>query len=301
LVARQELFNNVFRKSSDFFLSGFPAIPNLTCLGEPINVVKAKYLANEKKYREAITLLKPDNSSPWDSRRDYFLSLCYDKLGRSDSAIYYGLRAYRKQPYQGKLVTALSSRLYLNGQQERAGKMLEHYFSRVRTNADAYLLAAEQYYQSGKIRKAYVTLDSGSTAFQLDTTNRQKVLLMRQLLIIYPFAELYDSAKRAMNNDQYAEALALYNRFISKKPRYAEAYGFRALCMFHLGRFQQSIDDINMAIKLGLNKRYDLINLRGINYHKLGKHEEGCQDFKFAMEHGNQQATGNYQKNCLKK
>lgn len=301
LIARQELFNNVFRKTSVFFEHGFPAIPNLTCLGEPINVVKAKYLVNEEKFREAIEVLKNDHSSPWDSRKSYFLSMAYDKLGIPDSAIYYGMEAYRLQPYQGKLVTALSSRLFLSGDQISALRMIKQYLSRVKTNPDAYLLAAEQYYQMGKIKKAWSILDSGVSAFQSDTSVIRKVRLLRQLFIIYPYANLYDSAKRALNTSDYNEALTLYNKFISMKPGYAEAYGFRALCFFHLGKYQQSVLDINQALKLGLNKRFDLINLRGINLHKLGRMEEGCQDFKLAMENGNSQASGNYKKYCLKK
>lgn len=301
LVARQELFNNVFRKSSAFFENGFPAIPNLTCLGEPINVVKAKYLVNEEKYRETIEILKIDHSSPWDSRKSYFLSMAYDKLGMPDSAIFYGMEAYRLQPYQGKLVTALSSRLFLSGDKMSALKMIKQYLSTVKTNPEAYLLAAEQYYQIGKIKKAWSILDSGSSAFQSDTSVNRKARLLRQLFIIYPYADLYDSAKRALNSSRYIEALSLYNEFISRKPRYADAYGFRALCYFHLGKYLQSVEDINQALKLGLQKRYDLINLRGINLHKLGRIEEGCQDFKLAMDNGNSQASGNYKKYCLKK
>jgi tetratricopeptide (TPR) repeat protein len=301
LAARQEVFFGTFSKNADYFLKGYPAMPNLTCLGEPITIAKSRYLILEKRYPEAISLLKNDRTSPYDSRADYYLSLIYDKRNMTDSAIYWARSALRKQPLYGGTVLALSGTLYREGNKEEAMAMLDNYILKYPYNPKAFLFSAKWHFREGKVVQANKILASGAHVIYTDTAVAREVPVLLAMIRLYPYHIAYDSAKRLMNAGKYPEALSIFNLIVNKKPKFIETYTFRALCFSNVGKYHESIRDINHAIRSGLNERYDLINLRGVNKHKLGKVYAACQDFKKAMEHGNTQAAGNYQRFCLKK
>ena len=301
LLAREDNFSGNFTHPASFFLKGFPAIPNLTCLGEPIVVNKARYLIVENRYREAITMLKSDFSSPYDSRRDYYLSMAYDKMGMTDSAIYWAKEAYRKQPLHGNLVIALSSRLFLKGRKKEGLQILDDYLAKVKTNPEAWLREADQYLQTGDFGKSMLLLDSAVKYLPYDTTIARQRKIIHAMVEIHPYEALLERANVAFNSKKYPEAIVLLSEFITKKPEFAEAYSHRAECLFYTGEYKRSIFDLDKAFDLGLQNRSDLLNLRGISYSHLGKNEEACRDFKLAMEKGNAQAASNYRKYCEKK
>ncbi len=77
----------------------FPAIPNITFWGESVDVLKARYLVEEGRYREAIGLLQSDRVNPWDSRREYVLARVFQAINEPDSALYYAREAHRMKPF----------------------------------------------------------------------------------------------------------------------------------------------------------------------------------------------------------
>ncbi len=298
LIARKENFSERFTKTADFFIHGMPSIPNLTALSEPIAVTKARYLILENRHREAISMLKHDQSSPFDSRCDYFLSLAYDQLGMTDSSIYYGLRAYRKQPFQGLLVIPLSSRMFLNGREAEALAMMEKFVGKDKEHTEAVLVLAKQYWKAGNAEKTLALLDSSARFMRRDTIRDKEARYLREMAAIYPYSDIFEQGKRAVNDQRYREAITILTGVIEKKPSYGESYAMRAVAFFHIADYAKSIRDINMALKLSQGRRPDLINLRGINNHKLGRLDFACRDFKQAMDQGNPQAATNYRRFC---
>jgi len=83
---------------ASFIVERFSAIPNLSSQAEPIATIKARYLIHENRCREAITLLLADNSSPYDSRREFYMAKAYEKMGLCDSASVWIKRAYQLKP-----------------------------------------------------------------------------------------------------------------------------------------------------------------------------------------------------------
>ncbi|MEI6059321.1 MAG: O-antigen ligase family protein [Bacteroidota bacterium] len=301
LLAREDNFTNNFKHPASLMLKGFPAIPNLTCLGEPIVVNKARYLIVENRFGEAISLLKHDNSSPYDSRRDYYISMCYDKLAMAESAIYWGEQAYAKQPLYGNLVTALSSRLFLKDRQTEGMQILDKYLTQIKTDPSAWIMSANQHWQYGQQKLSLQIIDQAAKYLPSDTAIKKLRENLHTTFDISPYQNLYERANKAFNEKQYPLAITLLNDFITKKPQFAEAYSHRALCLFFTAKHAASILDINKAFELGITNRSDLLNLRGINYSSLGESEKACQDFKLAMENGNAEAVSNYHKFCDQK
>ena len=89
---------NRLTHAASFIASGFPSIPNVTDRDEPVATIKARYLIHENRCREAINLLLADRSSPYDSRREYWLSKAYEKMGMAGSASYWMRQARKLKP-----------------------------------------------------------------------------------------------------------------------------------------------------------------------------------------------------------
>lgn len=97
-LVRQDDADRWMALPSGFVIKGFSCIPNLTSISEPVAVVKGRYLVRDTRYREAVSVLLPDRSSPWDSRREYWLSKAYAGMGKADSAAYWLDQAKRLKP-----------------------------------------------------------------------------------------------------------------------------------------------------------------------------------------------------------
>ncbi|MEI8047701.1 MAG: O-antigen ligase family protein [Bacteroidota bacterium] len=292
---------NAYSHPSAFYADGFPSIPNISCLGAPITTYIARYLINENRSAEAVSLLTNDNPSPYDARREYYLSMAYDKLKNNDSVIYWGQRVIALKPLHANIVLVVSTRLFDVGRREEAVQTLENYLALVKTNQDAWLRAIEQNMIMGNSKKALTLSDTAAKYLPDD----KKLADIRRSIFnseyIKPYKPLYDQADQAFIAKQYSKALALLNDFISKKPEYIDAYPKRAICLYYLHEYSRSLMDVEKALKNpGANKPY-LLNLRGVNYIGLGNTGEACADFKVAMDGGNNDAVTNYQRFCVKK
>lgn len=290
--------SNRYSHPSSFFKEGFPVIPNLSGDGAPISTYIARYLINENRSDEAVRMLISDNPSPWDSRREYYLSIAYDRLGMPDSAIAWGERAKGIKPPSDNMVLFLSSRLFLAGRQQEAVQMMDRFLAGVKTYAEAWLQAADQYDKLGEETKALQIMDSAMKYLPDHPEIVKGWKSLHNLVAIRPYEELYNRANQSLADKRYAETIELLNEFISKKPAYTEAYQNRAYCLCFLGEYDKSLSDIAIALNHGDGNEAFLMNIRGADYIGLGRTAEACVDFKAAMEKGSAEAATNYRKFC---
>ena len=292
---------NKYSHSSSFYTEGFPSIPNVSCTGAPITTYIARYLINENRSDEAVSMLTHDNPSPYDARREYSLSMAYNKMKNNDSAIYWGQRVLALKPLHANMVLIVSTRLFDAGRRQEAVQTLDHYLALVKTNQDVWLRAIDQNMIVGNSKKALTIAD---TATKYLPDNKKLAEIRASIYnseFIQPYKPLYDQAEQAFNDKQYSKALTLLNDFINKKPGYIDAYSKRAICLNYLHEYSKSMLDVEKALKNpGANKLY-LLNLRGANYLGLGNTEKACADFKEAMDKGFTEAANNYQRFCMKK
>jgi tetratricopeptide (TPR) repeat protein len=80
---------------------------------------------------------------------------------------------------------------------------------------------------------------------------------------------------------QYQRAIENYNEAISIKPDHADAYNGRAIIYNKLGQHQRAVDDLNEAIHLKPDYA-DAYNNRGYVYLMQGNNESGCRDVQKA-------------------
>jgi predicted Zn-dependent protease len=276
-------------------------MPNISCDGAPISTYIARYLINENHADEALRILLLDNPNPYDSRREYFISMSYEKLGKSDSVIEWGRRAIALKPLHWNMVGVLSTRLFKAGRQEEAIQILNNYLEQVKTNPKAWIMAAEQNMETENQKQAMLLLDS-ALKYRSHNKKIKKVRKeIQQSVSFKPYEAMYSEAGLAMNAKRYPEAIKLLNEIILNKPDYTLAYQKRALCLYHSGNLDGSLTDVQTALKLGGGNEGFLLNLSGVIKIAQKRPAEACMDFDLAIKQGDKDAAANYQKFCAKK
>ena len=292
---------NKFSHSADYFMDAFPSIPDISCLGAPINTYKARYLINENRPKEAIQILKNDRTTPYDARREYYMCMAYDKLGNNDSTIYWGLKTLELKPLFSNMVSVVSSRLFNAGRKKEAIANLDRYLNLVKTDPEVWLQAADLNMKTGNPAKAMQLLDSAKRNIPDNTSIVNNWWSVHNMLYIKPYDELYNRANQAFADKHYPEASKLLSEFISKKPGLTESYQNRALCLFRTGEYAKSLSDIQIAMSKEDRNEAFLLNLRGVNYVSMGRTEDACKDFEAAMNKGSEDGKVNYVKFCVQK
>ncbi|MEI7420719.1 MAG: O-antigen ligase family protein [Prolixibacteraceae bacterium] len=146
--------------NSSLFLNGLPVIPTVSSLGvEPLVVSVARYMMMEGKFRESISLLLPDKSSPWDSRREFFLANSYNKLRKKDSALYFAKKAVEIRPHYFTNVNFLCGLLIENSRKKEAILILQDYVTTEKYSKEPWLILAGLYREIGDTIKAENTFN----------------------------------------------------------------------------------------------------------------------------------------------
>jgi putative inorganic carbon (hco3(-)) transporter len=296
-IVQTEITRGILTSPASLFVNGFPDIPNLNSVGEPIAVNKARYLINEGQYEKAIEILKNDNSSPYDARKEYFLAMAYAKLNISDSAIAYCRKVYGLKPNHTKNVLLLCNLLKLKGEQNQSETILDKYLISNKVNKEAWIFASGFYEKSGNMLKAVTIMDTAAKYFPDDTmVIKQKSVLDRKAVIVLNKV-LYDKASSAFNEKKYRDAAGYYSELLSIAPGFAEARNFRAYSYYFLKEYTKSNLDLDILISGG-ESRSALFNLRGVNFNNLGNKDEACNNFKIAAGMGDKDGLNNYARFC---
>ncbi len=296
-IVKQEIMRKKLTSPADKFLVGFPSIPNLNGEAEPIAVQKARFLLNEKRYREAIDLLKKDKSSPWDSRPEYFLSMAYNELKMPDSSLYYSQKVYEIKPNNFRNISVMANNLI---QQERGGEaeeMVAGYLERHPLDPDALKFAPGFYDRIGKLDKASEVANTAFEHFPRDSVVRRQKTYIDRKVVISLYKESFDQALEAFRGKRHQEAIRLFSDILAQKPDYLEAREYRAFSYYNLRDYKKSNEDLQYLLEQGL-VRPNLLNLLGVNAYSMGNKEEACRYFREAMEKGDKDGTTNYNRFC---
>lgn len=300
-LIKEEMNRGVLKLPASKFLSEFPPIPDINVVGEPIAVQKARYLLNEKRYKETVDLLKADNSSPFDMRKELFMSKAYNDMGQLDSAMVYARKVYAQKPRLFDNVVLMAVLYERQNKFKETAALWQSFLSHTKDNNRAWAYAAGSYDRSGNIGRAYAVIDSALLFMPNDTLIQKNHRGLFQRFKIEPYKELYQSAINEFKAKNYPKAMTLFDAFVEKVPDFYTAYEMRAFCYFFGKSYEKSIEDINNIVKYGGTLKGNIINLRGVNYQTLGKKAEACADYERAMKMGDKDGTSNYTKFCQTK
>lgn len=296
-IIKDEMNTGRLTQSSDVFMNGFPRIPDINVVGEPIAAQKARYLINEKKYDKAIEILKKDHSSPYDTRPEYFIAMSYFNQSKYDSAMVYNQKVFQYKPLMFENLSMMCAILERTGKSKEAVTVLDNYLKTVKDNSKAWIMNTQFLNNLGELKQAAACIDSAYKYLPSDTTIVRRREFQRSRALIAPYADLFNRALVSYQSQKYDEAAILLTEFIKKEPNLPEVYEYRAFSFYFTRQFQASINDIDKMFSFGI-KRGNLLNLRGVNLQSLGKKDEACEFYKAAMQAGNNDGTKNYNQFC---
>ncbi|MBN8672813.1 MAG: tetratricopeptide repeat protein [Chitinophagales bacterium] len=95
------------------------------------------------------------------------------------------------------------------------------------------------------------------------------------------------------------EAVLWFNKAIELNPTYAHAHNDRGLAYYNLRLYQQSLDDLNTAIKFGGG--HTSYNNRGLTKNALGMHDEAVADYNIAISMNNKYALSYFNRSLAKR
>ena len=299
-IAQQEILAGRLKSSANLFLQGFPSIPSVNINGEPIATLKGRYLINEGKYQEAIAVMRPDRSSPWDSRREYFMAMAFDNMGMTDSAAKYAERAYELKPFNYKHVKIYCLFLEQEGEYEKALSCLQKYLEVEKSNSEAWVFSSDLLTGQGKIDEAWKLIEQAKGILPQDSLIENQHKILYDLKFVGPNKKYFDEAMSYVNQGEYTKALSLIDKYIGAVPNDFTSHQQRAIILYYLKEYQSCIKEIDLSLTLKNNVGF-LINLRGVCYYALNDLTSACKDFESASQLGIADGKTNYDRFCKEK
>jgi putative inorganic carbon (hco3(-)) transporter len=297
-VAYQEIMRGSLTEPADRFLTDFPPIPDISAWGESIQTLKARYLIQEKRYEEALEVLRYDTTNPFDSRREYFMAICFQELNMPDSALHYTQLAYQIKPMYFRNVHLMTSLLERKDREDEVLEILENYLDRDRRTANAWIITTNIYNRRGDIDKAYELIDKALEILPRDSLIQRQHRFLTFRKLVQPHRHLYNEALPYYQNGDYSRALPLLNEYLERVPFEENVWRMRAISHYHLRQYRQCIDNIDRIFEEGESEDASLLNLRGACFQGLGDLESACMDFEASMQAGNESGTTNFNRFC---
>ncbi|MCX6230005.1 MAG: O-antigen ligase family protein [Bacteroidetes bacterium] len=296
-IVKEDLNQGQLSHPASMFMNGFPSLIDICTYGEPIEVHKARYLIQEKRFNEAIEILKKDKSSPYDARNEYFIAMAYYAQNNIDSGFVYSQKMYKLKPNFFKNISQLCESLKQKGRQKECEDLLNRYLNKNKGDKDAWLYTAFYHYNNGDLKKAAAVIDSASTYFPTDSLILNQKEFIDTRMVVLPYKSINDAAYAAYNAKNYKEAVQIFTELLAKIPDFADAHLHRAYSYYYMKEYQKSNIDLDFIISKGTTNP-NVYNLRGANYMSLGKNDEACKNFKIAAEMNNPDGLDNYYKIC---
>lgn len=300
-IAFQEIKSGKLKTSSDKIIAGFPFIPNITIVGEPIDVQKARYLLNENKNEEAIAILRAERASPWDGRREYFMAMGFNNLKQPDSALVYAEKLHVLKPKHIKNLLLECNMLEERKEYDKVSEYLDTYLADNKTSDQAWVYASGFQVRTGNIDKAWDLVEEAKQYLPKDSLVENEHKYVYQKKFVDPYRNEYNTAREYFDKKDYSQALPHLNKFIENVPDNFDAHQLRAYIYYYQKNYPKSVEEIDYALTLSDNNTASLINLRGVNYLDLKENEAACKDFEAAMKMGNKDGKTNYERFCVSK
>lgn len=296
-IVYQEIMAGKLKEPSGKINAGFPWMPNVSVWGESIETLKARYLINEEKNKEAIEVLRPDFSSPWDARREFFMAMAFNSLKEYDSALHYSLIALKLKPNYFRNMHLAASILEQKGENEKVAKLYNDFLAKNKKESQAWLVASNFYIKNNDLAKANELIEEAVKYNRRDTLIQKQQRYLNHKLAIEPNLPIFNRGSELYQAKKYAQAIMVLDEFIALVPDYSNAYQIRAYSHYYLKDYEKCIADADQALKIG-PQNASLINLRGVCKLDLKDKDGACKDFKQAMDLGDNSGKTNYNRFC---
>ena len=250
----------------------FPAIPNLNELGMPISCMKAKYLAQEGKYTDALAELERGNqANPYLYYAEFLKTNMALAENRTDTAFYYVKIAYYNRPANQQLFNLLCDIAYNLKDTAELSRAFTLKTSTRPEESDYVKYATFMYALNNDLSVRKDIIEKGLTKYA-----GSKLLTFEKyfgLGLEYAAKEMHDSA--AVN---YERAVAIQpNAFASKNA---------GVCYLQMKKYKEAIPHFTAAIASGQFNDGLPEYGRGACYYNMQRYDEACPDIRVAIQRG---------------
>lgn len=316
------------KSPSTYLIQNYPKIPNLTAVAEPVDVEKARYLIDEKKFDEARKVLSSIKYHPWDGRPEYFTAVSYfmEENKNFDSIYKYAHKARMIKPNFFGNINLETFALNNMGKEQESIKLWKEFLSlskdslpkeqpkwkeilknslRVdvdrdakranRKEAQAWNALAYLQEKNNMIEEAKATLDTAFVYLPEDkiiADNRSKIT---SRLSVNEFAPLFNEALQFYQRQEYAAAIGEFSKFLEKVPAHIEAFRLRGICYYYTQQYQNAVKDFSRMEELGVPLNALMNNFRASCYYMLGDRAKAKVFYQKAADEGNADARKNLQ------
>ncbi|MDO4229833.1 MAG: O-antigen ligase family protein [Capnocytophaga sp.] len=316
------------KSPSDYLLQNYPKIPNLTAVAEPVDVEKARYLIDEKKFEEARKVLSSIKYHPWDGRPEYFTAVSYfmEENKKFDSIYKYAHKARMIKPNFFGNINLETFALNNMGREKESIELWKEFLSLKkdstsaekpkwkqilknslgvdvdrdgkkanRKEAAAWNALAYLQEKNNMVNEAKATLDTAIVYLPEDKVvadNRSKITSRLQ---VDEFVPIFNEALQLYQRKNYAEAIPVFTQFLDKVPAHIEAFRLRGISYYYLQQYQNAIKDFSRMEELGVPLNAVMNNFRASCYYMLGDRAKAKTFYEKAASEGNADAQKNLQ------
>ena len=281
-----------------------PAIPNMSSSTLPLKAMIARYYIRDKKYDEALALLKEsENVNPYLYYNDFLRTAIYAAKNNFDSALYSGKRAFYNWPnatsYYKNLIFAASKKKDSTEIKKAFNLIVDHFNTPFTWNN--YLLGMYEVKGSADANLNNM-LDSAIKMFPNDlaTFSQTKALFNRNLKDANnKNANDYTTeGLQAFQKGQYVKAASCYASAFKLDPTnytHAENVG---ICYYTAQKFADAINYFKKSIAVGSSTTGKSEYYLGMSYIATGKKLEACNTLQLANSKKYPDAAAAITNNC---
>ena len=281
-----------------------PSIPNMSSSTLPLKAMIARYYIRDKKYDEALALLKEsENVNPYLYYNDFLRTAIYAAKNNFDSALYSGKRAFYNWPnatsYYKNLIFAASKKKDSAEIKKAFNLIVDHFNTPFTWNN--YLLGMYEVKGSADASLNNM-LDSAIKMFPNDlaTFSQTKALFNRNLKDANnKNANDYTTeGLQAFQKGQYVKAASCYTSAFKLDPTnytHAENVG---ICYYTAQKFADAIDYFKKSIAVGSSTTGKSEYYLGMSYIATGKKLEACNALQLANAKKYPDAAAAITNNC---
>ena len=281
-----------------------PAIPDMSSSTLPLKAMIARYYIRDKKYDEALILLKEsDNVNPHLYYNDFLRTAIYAAKNNFDSALISSKKAFYNWPnatsYYKNLIFAASKKKDSTEIKKAFNLIVGHFNTPFTWNN--YLLG--MYEVKGKAdANLNSMLDSAIKLFPNDgATFTQTKALFNRTAVDANNKTVNDytaEGLKAFQQGQYVKAANLYMKAANIDPTnytHAENVG---ICLYTAQKYQDAISYFNKSIAVGTSTTGKSEYYLALSYLSTGKKTEACNALQLANNKKYPDAAASIKSNC---
>ena len=99
----------------------------------------------------------------------------------------------------------------------------------------------------------------------------------------FRLTELLFQGTRLMNVGELSKAYKLFTQIIATEPDWSEAWNKRATVLYLMNRYESSLDDIKITLKLE-PRHFGALSGQALNYIELKKYEKAIESYEAAQK-----------------